>query len=100
MTMDKHKAMIAQAVIAEGLRTDVDTIVWREDEIDGLYAALGDYRALEDSPSGMFSEGEEGELRAQVVGSAQHGNERVMFGFIVEGTDSPDEVDPMILEAA
>lgn len=60
-------------------------------------AVLGRFRAGEDGE--MWSEEDEGDLVATMVGAAEHGNRRVCFLFTPEGSDSPSEVtDPLSMD--
>lgn len=89
-----HKEMIERACKAQGL----DIKGWETDTDSGEdrpQADLGRVRVLEDDEEHGIFEGTEGVLKASVVGAAQHGNERVHFGYTEDDTDSCVEVrDP------
>lgn len=93
MDTDKHKQMIQdacdkQAVPIKSWGQDEDYAEPRPQAILGRASAI-----TEDEDRGLY-EGCEGELTASVVGAPEHGNERVYFGFMEDGSDCPIEVEP------
>lgn len=87
---ERIKKMIEDEVSREGLSVRS----WREDPLDGLTAVLGQHEVTgdEEEDKGLLYVGNRGTLEACVVGAQQYGNERVMFGLVVEGTNGPEEV--------
>lgn len=98
MDNTERRQLIESSVKSNGLQI----VGWESDEEEGEgreRANLGRFVVLEDVDSTMGPfEGEEGVLYASVVGSAQHGNTRVHYGLVADGTDCPSEVDPFNLE--
>ena len=55
-------------------------------------------RVIEDDEVHGFYEGDEGVLVISRVGSAEYRNERVAVSILIDGTDSPMEIDTMAIE--
>lgn len=83
------KEMIEERLQSEGLTAQS----WVEDTENGLTAKLGRYQVVNDDEEdyGLYA-GDEGELSACVVGSAQYGNQRVSFSFTLDDNDEGSEV--------
>jgi hypothetical protein len=88
-----HREMIQGALDKWGWQE----VTWRTNEYGQEEVLVGLFRLLTDTE--MAFAGEEGELIVSVVGAAKHGNERVYYGFMPEGTDCPSEVNPGDLES-
>jgi len=59
---------------------------WGEDD-DGLYGSIGRFRVIEDDEARGLYEDDTGEVRLSIVGSADYGNQRVMFGWYPDHND-------------
>lgn len=88
---DRIKTMIEERLHSDGLNADE----WRVGDSERPEAVFQNtWEASEELDHGMVSVGEEGTLYASVVGAPEHGNERVAYHFLAEGTDVPVECRP------
>ena len=83
-----EREMIEAAVNGQGFSVKS----WVEDPDDGITGVLGRFQVIDEDEDRGIYDGDEGEVRACVVGSEKYRNQRVYFSFMTDGTDVGNEL--------